>query len=38
MQNDLFLDSVREDQGIKELLIKTQKIYEELKGKLITSY
>jgi len=38
MQNDSFLDSVRQDSGIKDLLGKVQLIHEELKEKLSTSY
>lgn len=38
MQRDSFLDSVRQDQGIKDLLAKAQMIHEELKRNLLTVY
>ena len=38
MQRDSSLDSVRQDQGIIDLLAKAQKIHEELKKKLLTTY
>ena len=38
MQVDSFLNSVREDPGIQNLLAKAQTIHEELKEKLLTTY
>ncbi|MCB0748202.1 MAG: protein kinase, partial [Ignavibacteriae bacterium] len=38
MQNDSFLNTVREDEGIKNLLNNAKMIHEELKKKLLTTY
>ncbi len=38
MQGDSFLDSVRQDPGIQDLLAKAKMKHEELKKKLLTSY
>ncbi|MCB0753578.1 MAG: hypothetical protein KDC52_19055, partial [Ignavibacteriae bacterium] len=38
MQNDSFLNTVREDEGIKNLLNNAKMIHEELRRKLLTTY
>ena len=38
MQNDIFLDHVRQNQGIQDLLTKAKEKHEKLKEKLVTKY